>query len=175
MSAPWAAIGQIALLALALVLTVPPMARLLTHTYTSERHWRVERVTYRLLRLDPEADQTWRTYAISVLGFSVVGVLVLYAFGRLQQLLPLRRASRFGRQHLPHPRHPLAQPATQSQIHRPRIGLQHPSLVIQLKHRHIHSSQRHLSCGRRADRRALQSLLVPRRSVRLGQHAFIRR
>lgn len=89
MSAPWAAIGQIALLALALVLTVPPMARLLTHTYTSERHWRVERVTYRLLRLDPEADQTWRTYAISVLGFSVVGVVVLYAFGRLQQLLPL--------------------------------------------------------------------------------------
>jgi len=89
MSAPWAAVGQIALLALALVLTVPPMARLLTHVYTRDRHWRVERLTYRLLRLDPEADQTWRTYAISVLGFSVVGVLILYAFGRLQQLLPL--------------------------------------------------------------------------------------
>ena len=89
MSVPWAAVGQILLLALAMVLTVPPMARLLAHVYTSDRHWRVERVTYRLLRLDPEADQTWRTYAISVLGFSVVGVLVLYAFGRLQQLLPL--------------------------------------------------------------------------------------
>ncbi len=76
MSAPWAAVGQIALLVLALVLTVPPMARLLTHVYTSDRHWRVERLTYRMLRLDPEADQTWRTYAISVLGFSVVGVLI---------------------------------------------------------------------------------------------------
>ncbi|QDH10573.1 potassium-transporting ATPase subunit KdpA [Nocardioides dongxiaopingii] len=80
---------QVAVLVAALALTVPPLGRLLAHAYTSPRHLAVERVTYRVLRVDPDADQHWRTYAMSVLGFSLVGVLVLFAFGRLQQHLPL--------------------------------------------------------------------------------------
>nr|WP_202387769.1 potassium-transporting ATPase subunit KdpA [Nocardioides flavescens] len=83
------ALGQIACLVVLLVLLVPPLGRFLAHVYTSEKHLAVERVTYRVLRVDPDADQHWRTYALSVLGFSLVGVLFLYAFGRLQQLLPL--------------------------------------------------------------------------------------
>lgn len=83
------ALGQVAVLAAALALTTPLLGRHLARTYTSERHLRPERLTYRLLRVDPDADQTWRTYALSVLGFSLVGVLLLYAFGRLQQHLPL--------------------------------------------------------------------------------------
>jgi K+-transporting ATPase ATPase A chain len=83
------ALGQIALLVLLLAVSVPLLGRYLTHVYTSERHSAVERVTYRGLRLDPDADQHWRTYALSVLGFSLVGVLVLYGLGRLQQHLPL--------------------------------------------------------------------------------------
>ena len=83
------ALGQIAVLVLLLAICVPLLGRFLAHVYTSERHLAVERVTYRALRLDPEADQHWRTYAMSVLGFSLVGVLVLYAIGRLQQHLPL--------------------------------------------------------------------------------------
>ncbi|GAA5143641.1 potassium-transporting ATPase subunit KdpA [Nocardioides marinquilinus] len=89
MSALGPALGQIAVLALLLVLTVPLLARYLAHTYTSERHLGVERVAYRVLRVNPDADQHWRTYALSVLGFSLVGVLALYALGRLQQHLPL--------------------------------------------------------------------------------------
>ena len=42
-----------------------------------------------MLRVDPDADQHWRTYAMSVLGFSLVGILLLFGFGRLQQHLPL--------------------------------------------------------------------------------------
>ena len=83
------ALGQIAVLVLLLALCVPLLGRFLAHVYTSDRHLAVERVTYRALRLDPDADQHWRTYALSVLGFSLVGVLVLYAIGRLQQHLPL--------------------------------------------------------------------------------------
>jgi len=83
------AIGQIAVLVVALVVAVPLLGRYLARVYTSPRHLPVERATYRLLRLDPDADQHWRTYAMSVLGFSLVGVLVLYGFGRLQQHLPL--------------------------------------------------------------------------------------
>jgi potassium-transporting ATPase potassium-binding subunit len=83
------ALGQIACLVALLALTVPALGRFLAHLYTSERHLAVERGAYRVLRVDPDADQHWRTYALSVLGFSLVGVLVLYAFGRLQQHLPL--------------------------------------------------------------------------------------
>lgn len=83
------ALGQLLLLVLLLVAAVPPLGRHLARTYSSPTHWRVERGAYRVLRLDPDADQTWRVYALSVLGFSLVGILALYALGRLQQLLPL--------------------------------------------------------------------------------------
>ncbi len=89
MSAVGPAIGQIAVLVVALVVTVPWLGRYLAHMYTSEKHLAVERGAYRVMRVDPDADQHWRTYAMAVLGFSLVGVLALYAFGRLQQHLPL--------------------------------------------------------------------------------------
>jgi len=83
------ALGQIAVLVAALALTVPFLGRYLAHVYTSPKHLTVERASYRLLRLDPDADQHWKTYAMSVLGFSLVGILGLFAFGRLQDHLPL--------------------------------------------------------------------------------------
>jgi K+-transporting ATPase ATPase A chain len=83
------ALGQIAVLVVALALAVPVLGRYLAHVYTSPRHLAVERVSYRVLRVDPDADQHWRSYAMSTLGLSLVGILALYAFGRLQQHLPL--------------------------------------------------------------------------------------
>ena len=83
------ALGQIAALVLLLALTVPLLGRCLAHIYTSDKHLAPERVAYRVLRVDPDADQHWRSYAMSVLGFSLVGILVLFGFGRLQQHLPL--------------------------------------------------------------------------------------
>lgn len=83
------ALGQLAVLVAALAVSVPFLGRWLAHVYTTPKHLRVERAAYRLLRVDPDADQHWRSYAMSVLGFSMVGILVLYAFGRLQQHLPL--------------------------------------------------------------------------------------
>jgi K+-transporting ATPase ATPase A chain len=83
------ALGQIAALVLLLALTVPLLGRFLAHIYTSDKHLAVERVAYRVLRVDPDADQHWRSYTMSVLGFSLVGILVLFGLGRLQQHLPL--------------------------------------------------------------------------------------
>lgn len=83
------ALGQIAVLVVALAVAVPFLGRYLAHVYTSPRHLAAERASYRVLRLDPDADQHWKTYAMSVLGFSLVGILGLYAFGRLQDHLPL--------------------------------------------------------------------------------------
>ena len=83
------ALGQVLALVALLALAVPFLGRYLAHLYTSPAHLRVERVIYRGLRLDPDADQHWRTYTLSVLGFSLVSILALFGLGRLQQHLPL--------------------------------------------------------------------------------------
>lgn len=89
MSSVAAAVLQIVVLIAALALAVPLFGRYLAHIYTSPKHLRAEAVTYRALKVDAEADQHWRSYAMSALGFSLAGILFLFAFGRLQNLLPL--------------------------------------------------------------------------------------
>jgi potassium-transporting ATPase potassium-binding subunit len=49
----------------------------------------VERLLYRLLGVNPEEEQDWRSYARSLLSFSLAGLLFTYAILRLQHLLPL--------------------------------------------------------------------------------------
>ncbi len=89
MSAVLPAVLQFGALFALLVLTVPVLSRYLAHVYTSPRHLAPERVLYRVMGVDKDADQHWRSYLASVLGFSLVSLLVLYGLGRLQQHLPL--------------------------------------------------------------------------------------
>jgi len=49
----------------------------------------VERLIYRLAGIDPAKEQDWKGYVVSVLIFSVVGMLLTYLILRLQYLLPL--------------------------------------------------------------------------------------
>src|SRR5947207_3746509 len=49
----------------------------------------VERLIYRLCRVDASSEQHWTTYTAAMLMFSVVSLLVLYALQRLQYYLPL--------------------------------------------------------------------------------------
>src|SRR5207245_3960746 len=49
----------------------------------------VERAIYRFCRVDPEREQRWTVYAYSMLAFSAVSGIVLYAQLRLQGHLPL--------------------------------------------------------------------------------------
>jgi len=49
----------------------------------------VERVIYRVSGVDPEREQRWTVYALSLLAFSVVSVLGLFVLQRVQQWLPL--------------------------------------------------------------------------------------
>jgi potassium-transporting ATPase potassium-binding subunit len=49
----------------------------------------VERLIYRLAGIDPAREQDWQGYAVSVLIFSVVGMLLTYLILRLQYFLPL--------------------------------------------------------------------------------------
>ena len=48
----------------------------------------VERLLYRLTGVDPDREQRWPTYATSLLAFSAVSVIALYALQRFQGSLP---------------------------------------------------------------------------------------
>ncbi len=49
----------------------------------------VERLLYRLFGVRPEKEQGWKEYTLSILAFSLIGLLFTYAILRLQHLLPL--------------------------------------------------------------------------------------
>ncbi len=89
MSTPWIAVAQILVLVVALAAVHVPLGGYMARVFTSTRHLRVERAGYRALRVDPDADQRWSMYLMSVLGFSLVSVLLLYGLERLQSHLPL--------------------------------------------------------------------------------------
>lgn len=71
-----------------LALVYRPLGDYMAYVFTTERHWRIERLSYRLAGVDPERQQSWRRYLASVLLFSFVGLVLLYAMLRLQPLLP---------------------------------------------------------------------------------------
>ena len=48
----------------------------------------VERLIYRLLRVDARREQRWTGYAMALLAFSFVSVVALYVLQRVQELLP---------------------------------------------------------------------------------------
>ena len=77
------------LLLAALAACWKPLGDHMARTYTSSRHMRLERGMYRAVGVDPEADQTWSTYLRSLLAFSAVSVVALYALLRFQDRLPL--------------------------------------------------------------------------------------
>ena len=56
----------------------------------------IERLIYRVCGVDPNSEQRWTTYALSLLGFSFASLLVLYAQLRIQGSLPLNPASMSG-------------------------------------------------------------------------------
>jgi len=80
---------QLGVLALLLAAVYRPLGDYMAWALTSPRHLRVERWCYRLCRIDPQTEQTWRGYATSLLAFSVASVLLLYLMLRLQSHLPL--------------------------------------------------------------------------------------
>jgi K+-transporting ATPase ATPase A chain len=75
---------QVGLLVLALAACYKPLGDYIAWVVTSDRDTRVERVIYRTMGVDPKADQRWSVYLRSMLAFSAISVLAVYAFERLQ-------------------------------------------------------------------------------------------
>jgi K+-transporting ATPase ATPase A chain len=69
------------------VLVYRPFGDYMYRAITSSKPLRIEKISYRIIGANPAAQQTWGGYARSVLAFSAVGILFLYAFQRLQQHL----------------------------------------------------------------------------------------
>ncbi|GAB2583168.1 potassium-transporting ATPase potassium-binding subunit [Paractinoplanes abujensis] len=74
-------------LVLALVAVYRPFGDHMYRVVSGRRDNAVERGVYRLVGVDRNAEQTWGVYARSVLAFSAVSILFLFAFVRLQDKL----------------------------------------------------------------------------------------
>lgn len=88
--------AQLALYVIILLLVTKPVGLYLVHVLTAQGKTfldpalkPIERLLYRLFGLDPKKEQDWSQYTLSLLAFSLVGMLFTYAILRLQHLLPL--------------------------------------------------------------------------------------
>lgn len=66
-----------------------PLGDYMFRVYTSEKHSGAERLIYKVIGADPEAEQNWGAYARSALAFSAVSLLFLFFFQLAQGMLPL--------------------------------------------------------------------------------------
>ncbi|GAA5226601.1 potassium-transporting ATPase subunit KdpA [Paeniglutamicibacter antarcticus] len=85
----WFTIAQAGALVVVLAVLYRPLGDYMARVYTSPRDTGAERGIYRAMGVDPKSNQTWQSYARSVLAFSLVGVVLLYTLQRLQERLPL--------------------------------------------------------------------------------------
>ena len=81
----------IALLLALLAAAYVPLGDYMARVYTSTTHLRVERAVYRLTGVNPDAEQGARSYATSVVGFSLVSIVVLMGIQLGQAALPMDR------------------------------------------------------------------------------------
>ena len=84
MSTTAAGVAFVLSLVVVLAAAYRPLGDYLHLVVTGTKHSRVERGVYRLVGVNPTAEQAWGVYARSLLAFSAVSILFLYAFQRLQ-------------------------------------------------------------------------------------------
>ncbi len=91
-SAGWA---QIAIFITVVFAVTKPLGAYMARVFSGERTFfdpvarPVERLIYRLTGVNEQREMRWTEYGASMLMFSVVSMLVLYAIERLQHVLPL--------------------------------------------------------------------------------------
>ena len=82
-------------LGVAILVTAPFLGRFIHRvmegepTFLSPVLGPVERSIYRVCGIDPASEQDWKGYALSVLAFAVVAIVVGYVMLRIQDVLPL--------------------------------------------------------------------------------------
>jgi len=84
----WLFIAQLATVAAILVALYRPLGNYMAAVFTSPKDLKVERGFYRLIGVKAGSGQSWPAYLRSVLAFSAIGLLMVYALQRVQQVLP---------------------------------------------------------------------------------------
>ena len=85
---------QILLFLAAVAAVTAPLGRYMAHVFGRERTWLdpvlrpLERLIYRLTGVDERHEMRWTEYGLTMLAFSLVSMLVLYALMRVQAWLP---------------------------------------------------------------------------------------
>ena len=101
----WQNVVQALALVLLLAVTAPPLGRYIAAVFGSRADGTapgdglfnpIERVIYRIFGVDSKREQRWNVYALSVLAFTLVSLLGLYALLRLQGSLPFNPTDRAG-------------------------------------------------------------------------------
>ncbi len=88
-------IFQILVYLAVLVLLVKPLGAFMARVYQRERTFLdpvlgpLERLIYRLAKINSDEEMDWKGNALAMLLFNFVGFIVVYALQRLQQFLPL--------------------------------------------------------------------------------------
>ncbi len=88
-------IVQIVAYLVVLLAITKPLGLYMTHVFSGERTLLspllqpVEGVIYRVVGVDPTADQRWTAYAAAMILMNLAGLLFVYALERLQGFLPL--------------------------------------------------------------------------------------
>ncbi|HET6976494.1 MAG TPA: potassium-transporting ATPase subunit KdpA [Pyrinomonadaceae bacterium] len=86
---------QIAVFLVLILLVTKPLGIFMTRVFNRERTFLdpvvgpVERLIYRLTRVEADREMRWTEYAVAMLLFSAVSMLALYVLQRLQGVLPL--------------------------------------------------------------------------------------
>ncbi|HUO05771.1 MAG TPA: potassium-transporting ATPase subunit KdpA [Candidatus Binataceae bacterium] len=89
------ALIQVGLFFVLVVAASVPLGRYMSRVYAGEHTFLdpvlapIERLIYRVTGVQPGSEMTWFEYAIAMLLFSMVGMIVLYLLERLQAFLPL--------------------------------------------------------------------------------------
>ncbi len=89
---------QIALCLAVLVALTRPLGAYMARVYQGHPLWidrplgPIERWIYRFCRIQAGDEMGWKTYGMTMLVFNTIGVVVLYAIQRIQNLLPLNPA-----------------------------------------------------------------------------------
>jgi K+-transporting ATPase ATPase A chain len=85
---------QHALFVLILAATVAPLGMWLARTFMGASHTGVERLTYRILGIDPEERMSWKRYGMTLLLSNAAMMALGYLLLRIQDLLPLDALAR---------------------------------------------------------------------------------
>ena len=86
---------QVAVLFGLLILLTPFLGRYMHRVFSGERVWLsrlllpIERLIYRIAGVDGSAEMRWRTYAIALMAFNVLGIAALIGIQMTQKWLPL--------------------------------------------------------------------------------------